>query len=69
MIALVSKYNHIYNKLLKLIITGEWKISAKIPSEKILKNHFNVSRLTIRKSKVFTMLSFTLNKSRSTNLN
>ena len=36
--------------MLRLIKSGSWKIGEQIPSENFLKNHYDVSRLTIRKS-------------------
>ena len=34
----------------KLIKSGQWKIAEQIPSENFLKDHYKVSRLTIRKA-------------------
>ena len=46
----MSKYQEVYNKMRKLIMSGSWPIGIKIPSENNLKNHYKVNRLTIRKS-------------------
>lgn len=46
----VNKYIEIYNYLKEKIISQEFKAGQRIPSENELKNIFNVSRNTVRRS-------------------
>jgi GntR family transcriptional regulator, transcriptional repressor for pyruvate dehydrogenase complex len=53
MIEPVTKINvvdHIFDKMMQLIASGEWKVGDKIPSENEMKAGFNVGRNSIRQA-------------------
>ncbi len=46
----MKKYEIIYNEIIKQIDSGEIRIGDSIPSENVLSEMFNTSRVTVRKS-------------------
>lgn len=45
-----SLYSQVMEKLRKKILTGEYQVNSKLPSELELMKIFNVSRVTLRKA-------------------